>query len=104
MEPFLISFDLAIANSISPEVTQKLLSFFEADTIRVLNIDQYLKTKMHNPCISSHFFVSDGGSYSYEKNYRHVYIHNGTIGFIEGFIEVFDFISEYCSRVFPKTT
>ena len=103
MEPFLAPFDIDVANSISPVVTQKLLSFFREDSIRVLDIDKYLKIKMHNPCISSRFFVSDGGSYSYEQNYRHVYIHNGTIGFIDGFIEIFDFIGEYCSRVFPKT-
>ena len=70
-------FNQTLAESISPEITQYLLKNFSK--ITVLNQKEFTEARGYEPCISSIFIVSDGGSFDFEIDGRSVYIHNGTL-------------------------
>jgi hypothetical protein len=95
-----IPFDLELANSISPESTKILCSFFNKDDINIINVKQFQEERGYEPCISSTFMVSSGGSYDYEMNGHEIVIHNGTLARISGYPRLRSFMNEYTQRVF----
>lgn len=97
-----LPFDLELANSISPESTKILCSFFNKDDIRIIDVDQFKKERGYIPCISSTFTVSLGGSYDYEVDGRDIVIHNGTLARIQGYPQIRDFMNEYTHRAFKN--
>jgi hypothetical protein len=100
MNSYTLPFDLELANSISPEYTQILCSFFNKDDIRIIDVEKFEKERGYELCISSRFMVSIGGSYEYNKNGHIIIIHNGTLNRIQGYPQLKDFINEYTLRVF----
>ena len=95
-----VSFDLEVANTICPECTKILCSFFNKDDIRIIDVKQFKKEREYEPCISSNFMVSIGGSYDYELNGHEIVIYNGTLVRISGYPQLHNFMREYTSRVF----
>ena len=95
-----LPFDLELANSISTESTKILCSFFNKDNIRIIDVDQFKKERGYEPCISSTFMVSLGGSYDYVVNGREIVIHNGTLSQIQGYPQIWNFMNEYTRRAF----
>jgi hypothetical protein len=99
MNSFNIPFDIELANSISKEITTKLLTFFDEKDIKIFDVQSFIQAKQYEPCISSIFIVSEGGSYDYEKNGTFINIHNGTLISIDGFNGLRSFMNEYSDRV-----
>ncbi len=95
-----VPFDTELANSISPESTKILCSFFNKDNIHIIDVKQFEKETGYEPCISSTFMVCIGGSYDYEINGHEIVIHNGTLVRISGYSQLHNFMDEYTRRVF----
>ena len=70
-------FNQALAESISPEITQYMTKHF--DKISVINQKEFAEKNGYEPCISSIFNVCRGGSFSYLIDGEEVSIHNGTL-------------------------
>ena len=100
MNFYTTQFDMELANSISPESTKTICSFFNKDDIRIIDIKQFEKERGYTPWISSTFMVSSGGSYNYEMNGHEIVIHNGTLARISGYPQLWSFMNEYTQRVF----
>ena len=77
MNNHLYPFNQALAESISPEITQYMTKHF--DKISVINQKEFAEKNGYEPCISSIFNVCHGGSFSYLIDGEEVSIHNGTL-------------------------
>jgi hypothetical protein len=77
MEDHSYPFNQALAESISPEITQYLTKHFAK--ISVINQKEFAEKRGYEPCISSIFFVCKGGSFTCKIDGGDVSIHNGTL-------------------------
>lgn len=96
MNSFTIPFNADLGNSICPKTTQLLFTLFGADNIKILDIDSFKNHYKFEPCISSRFIVSSGGSYDYDQEGYHITIHNGTLSMIDGYSHIIDYMNKYC--------
>lgn len=71
-------FNQALAESISPEITQYLLKHFGTE-LSVLNRKEFTEACGYKPCVSSIFIVCRGGSFDYKIDGKEVNIYNGTL-------------------------
>jgi len=94
METCAIPFNATIGNSISPQITSLLLTLF-GDNIKIIDVEKFKEKYMFEPCISSRFMVSKGGSCDFTKNGYNIIIHNGTLSRIEGIPQVNTYMSMY---------
>ena len=86
-------FDKTIGNSISPQMTELLLSLF--DDIKIIDIKQFQEKYEFEPCISSRFMVTEGGTCYFKKNGYHIVTHNGTLHNIIEVPQVIRFMALY---------
>jgi len=94
MESCTTAFDLNIGNSICPITTTFLLNLF-GDDIKIIDINEFKKKYSYDPCISSRFMVTKGGSCNFTKNGYNIMTHNGTLQSIEGMPYINNFMALY---------
>jgi hypothetical protein len=96
MNNFTIPFDIDLGYSICPRTTQLLFTLFGESNIKIIDVKSFKNHYNYEPCISSRFMVSDGGSYDYTKENYNITIHNGTLSIIDGYPNIRNYMNKYC--------
>jgi hypothetical protein len=87
-------FNITIGNLISHQLTSILLSLF-GDDIKIIDRAKFVEKYNYEPCISSKFMVTNGGSCSFIKKGYTITTHNGTLCHIAELPQIIQFMSAY---------
>lgn len=94
METCTSPFNPTIGNSICPQTTSLLLSLF-GDNIKIIDVEKFKDKYKFEPCISSRFMVTKGGSCDFTQNGYTIHTHNGTLCRIKDMPQVNRFMLMY---------